>query len=285
MVRYGRNMIWGSVLLAGTVSAAPPAGPADTEARLQRLERLQENQNLVDMATRLDQLQRELQGLRGQLEEQAHVLDGIKRRQRELYLDTDRRLSRLEREGGAPAAGSPGMVTAPVPVPGPEAAAPVPPAVQPVEAQGGQAPAAQTAAPAAGAQAPVVDTAAEMQAYQHAFDLLRELRYQQAIAAFRTFLQNYPDGRYAHIAQYWLGEANYAQRHFEQAIKDYRALIANYPKSPKLAEATLKIGYSYYELGNKDAARQTLDELLKRYPNTTEAGQARHLLQRLKQEG
>jgi tol-pal system protein YbgF len=121
----------------------------------------------------------------------------------------------------------------------------------------------------------------EREAYQKAFDMLRELRYAQATAAFREFLKSYPKGRYAHIAQYWLGEAGYAQRDFRQAITDYNALLVNFPESPKLAEAMLKMGYSYYELKEPDQARKILEQLLQQYPDSTEAGQARNLLKRI----
>ena len=121
----------------------------------------------------------------------------------------------------------------------------------------------------------------EREAYQQAFDMLRELRYAQATAAFRDFLKKYPNSRYAHIAQYWLGEAGYAQRDFKQAIADYNALLANHPNSPKRAEAMLKIGYSHYELKEADKARSVLEQLVQQYPDSTEAGQARNLLKRI----
>ncbi len=246
-----------AVLATGGVAAQ------DLNARVTRLEQTLDNQTLVEMHTRIESLQREVQQLRGQLEEQAHAIQGLQRRQRDLYMDIDRRLSRLEREGG----GGGAMV----PQPG------VPPVTAPTPGAG------QPAAPAEG-EAQVAITMQEREAYQKAFDLLRELRYDQAANAFRSFLNQYPSGRYAHIAQYWLGEASYAQRHFKQAILEYQKLLDNYPKSPKLAEAMLKIGYSHNELGDRAAATRMLNELVKRYPESTEAGQARNLLGQFKRE-
>jgi tol-pal system protein YbgF len=113
--------------------------------------------------------------------------------------------------------------------------------------------------------------------------LLRELRYEQASAAFRDFLKQYPNSRYAHIAQYWLGEAAYARRDFVQAIKDYEALLQNHPHSAKRAEAMLKIGYSYQELKRGEEAKRMMEQLIELYPDSTEAGQASNQLKRLKQ--
>ncbi len=249
-----RLMMLPLVLGLASPLAVSAAGET-TEQRIQRLERLLDSGVLVEMQQRLETLQMENQQLRGELESQAHELNGLKQRQRELYLDADRRLSRVEREGG-------GTAPAEVPLAAPEnapVAAAVAPAAAPDEAQ----------------------LAAERAAYEKAFNLLRELRYEQAITAFRAFLKEYPNGRYAHIAQYWLGEASYTRRDFKQAISDYRALIKGHPSSPKLAEAMLKIGYCHRELGDDTAARAQLEQLVERYPNSTEAGQARSLLKRL----
>lgn len=265
-----------------------PAVP-DTEERLSRLERLLDSQVLVDMVTRLDALQQEIQALRGQIEQQGHTVDGLRRRQRELYLDVDRRLSRMEREGPAGTLGGP--ATAPPPATAMEAE-PVQPQIPAMEPRSPEM-VATSRPPVPSATAPVApvpegpspaELAAERDAYQAAFDLLRELRYDQATAAFQSFLERYPNGRYGHIAQYWLGEANYAQRNFEQAIANYQRLINSYPESPKVAEAMLKIGYSRYELGQKEEAGKVLQELERRYPGTTEAGQGQKLLQTIRRE-
>lgn len=244
-----------------------------TEERVQRLERILDNQGLVDMLVRIENMQSELQILRGEIELHSHELEQIKQRQRDLYIDIDRRLLRMERgrtdSAAAVSSSTPKTSTRP-----PAAATTAAPAVP-----------ATTSKPAAAASTagkPRADFATEQKAYQHAFDLLRELRYDQAVTAFRKFIVVYPGGRYAHIAQYWIGEANYAQRNFKQAITDYQKLIDTYPKSPKLAEALLKIGYSQYELKSFKQAEATLNRLVKDYPGTTEAGQAQNLIQKIR---
>jgi len=273
--------IWRTAALAVAVAAAPAGWAADKakpaagqgeqrtkselESRVQRLERLLDSRTLLQMSERLDALQKEVQGLRGRVEELQHTVEGVRERQRDLYLDVDRRLSRMERQqsagGGKPAAaGGTGE-----------------------EGGGkGEAPAKDEAAAEAGSKAPMEG---ESQAYQKAFGMLRELRYARAVEAFKGFLKDYPDGRYAPMAQYWLGEAHYAQGKYEQAIVHYWRLINNYADSPKLAEAMLKIGYSRNELGKKAEARKILKELVRRFPDSTEAGQAETLLQKLGEKG
>jgi len=247
-----------------------------TEERVKRLERILDNQGLVDMLVRIENMQSELQILRGEIELHTHELNQIKQRQRDLYVDVDRRLVRMERGGANPAPGA-APATPQTSNQNPSQNAGQPPAVTP--------PAATTAPAATAASVPSKpkpDFATEQKAYQAAFDLLRELRYDQAVTSFRKFIADYPNGRYAHIAQYWIGEANYAQRKFKLAIKDYQTLINAYPKSPKLAEALLKIGYSQYELKSYNQAEATLKRLVKDYPGTTEAGQAKNLIQKIR---
>lgn len=251
-------------LLASPVVLA--AGTGSIDQRLTRLEQKLDNQTLVEMTLRIDRLEREIQQLRGLVEEQSHGIQELRQHQRDLYLDLDRRLSRLEQEagGGGPAAGAGSR-------------------------EGDrEAPPSTTGEMAPVSSVPVIspeDVEKERLAYQQAFDELRGLRYEQAITGFESFLAAYPQSNNAHIAQYWMGEAHYAQRNFSRAIRDYETLLANYPRSPKLAEAMLKIGYSQYELGDREAARGILGDLVKKYPDSTEAGQAGVFLQKMRSEG
>jgi tol-pal system protein YbgF len=248
--------------LVGTV-VAQDTSKMSVEQRLSRMEQLLNSQGLVDLLLKVESLQTELQRLQGQNEEQLHALQELKQRQRDLYIDIDRRLLQLERN--APASGAVGSTSG--------------------KATSSAVPAATAAATSGAiATAPTVLEGVQ-EAYQEAFNLLRELRYDKATVAFRDFLKKYPDGRYAHIAQYWLGEASYAQGDFKQAIQDYKKLIDNYPNSPKLAEAMLKIGYSEYELKNTQAAQASLERLIQTYPGTTEAGQAQNLLKKIRLKG
>lgn len=249
-------------------------GNRSVEQRLERLERLLDSQGLADILMRLTALEEEVRQLRGQNEEQMHALEDLKKRQRELYIDLDRRLLQLERGGSTSGEESSGTrsqqqssvnATEKTPVKTAKISEPE----RPLEVTG----AGKAAAP---------DYKDEREAYQEAFNLLRELEYDKAIEAFRGFLQDYPDGRYAHIARYWLGEANYAQRHFKEAISNYEALVASYPDSPKVAEAMLKIGYSHENLQDYKQARDILEKLIDKYPGTTEASQARNLLQKIR---
>ncbi len=256
------------------------------DVRVERLERLMSSQKQLEFLYRLKQLQKENQELRSLLEEQANEIRQLKQQQRQLYQDMDRRLgqgtgvSQVPLSGTEPAAQE--KTSPPVEVVEKSTVKPSnyeqtrQLSSKPVSASGSQKPQVAIRKPMM-----AKERQAEQKAYQEAYDELRARRYNAAREAFSQFIEQYPHGRYAHIAQYWIAESSYAQRDYEQAIADYQCLLDVYPFSPKKAEAELKKAYSYYELGKKDETRKTLEQLLRQYPDTTEAGQARRLLKKL----
>ena len=75
------------------------------EDRIAKLESSAANRNaILDLAGQLDQLRSDLANLRGQVEVLANQIDTAEKRQKDLYLDIDTRLRKLEqpREAGAP---------------------------------------------------------------------------------------------------------------------------------------------------------------------------------------
>jgi tol-pal system protein YbgF len=105
------------VLVSGLVSAcavSPEEDPVqiklnDLDARVQRIERA--NQSVVDMAQKLDATQAEIRSLRGRIDELQNNDEALKRQQRALYSDLDKRLTAAT-AGGA-VGGAPGVPGAP----------------------------------------------------------------------------------------------------------------------------------------------------------------------------
>ncbi len=254
--------------------------------RLDRLERLMSSQKQLEMLYRIKQLQKENQQLRALLEEQGHEIDRLKEQQKDLYSDLNRRLNQMEQDGSLAKPLEPDM-TVQEPTQQPmviDKSSTQNKITQPklmnntpvVKAKAKSKPKVATIKPMS-----KKERQQEQAAYQKAYNELTARRYAKARDSFSAFVQRYPSGRYAHIAQYWIAESSYAQHHYEQAVQDYQLLVDVYPFSPKKAEAELKKAYSYNKLTNKKAARETLNQLLRHYPNTTEAGQAKRLLKQL----
>jgi tol-pal system protein YbgF len=84
--------------LAGCSLTPPEEDPVqvklrDLEARIVRIERVVSNQSLLDLAQRLDGVQGEIRALHGQVEELQNGSEALRKQQRDLYSDLDRRLS------------------------------------------------------------------------------------------------------------------------------------------------------------------------------------------------
>jgi tol-pal system protein YbgF len=230
------------------------------------------NQNLANMVHQVQQLKQEVQRLNGELELQKHAMDAMSRRQRDLYLDIDQRLSRMQ-PGGA--TGAPVSGTALAPTVSGARQAPVTPSAQ------------SATPPLAATRGPVtqLDPKKEAEAYQSAFNLLKQGRYPESIKAFSDFLQQYPGGSYEDNAQYWLAEASYVNRSFDTALQEFSKVLINHPKSPKVPGAMLKMGYIFYEQKAWDKSREVLQRLQSEYPGSTEARLSEKRLQRMQNEG
>lgn len=216
----------------------------DLDARLGRLERVVNNQSLIDLSQRLDALQAEVRSLRGQGEETENAVQALRRQQRDLYADLDRRIAALEGRGAA------------------------------------EARSATASSPAQNATgAPAGDAA--VQAYGLAFDALKQSRYAEAIAGFEAFVRDWPTHDLADNAQYWLGEAHYVNRDYEKAIAAFGAVGARWPDSSKAGDALLKLGYAQLELRRTAAGRRTLEDVVAKFPGTEAARLAAERLRRL----
>jgi len=121
----------------------------------------------------------------------------------------------------------------------------------------------------------VRDTAGDASAdYRAAVDLVKSGSYADAIAALRAFVQHYPRHDYADNAQYWIGEAFYAQKDYPHALAEFRATIETYPRGNKVPDALLKVGYCYAALGQADKARAVLEQVVSLYPKSEPAALA-----------
>jgi len=226
---------------------------------------------MLDLLTRLNQLETENRQLRGDLELLTHDIKGIKHRQRELYGDMDKRIRDMELrlKGKLPAAARNGPKYSTGSVsrkPSGRKTNRRTPSKQPI-----------------GSYTP--PKAGERKAYKRAFALLRKNRFNLAISEFRTFLSQYPSGGYSDTAQYWLAEAYYSSRKYGSAVIEFTKVVQNYPNSPKVAASRVKIGFSYYKLRKYGKARKTLQGVVRDYPGSSSASLARSRLRTMRKEG
>jgi tol-pal system protein YbgF len=217
--------------------------------RLTKLERIIDNEGLMNMLSQLEALQQETQALRNSVETLQYDVEQGNTRQRDLYLDIDQRLQAMEKtsataqdvsvlEGGSLTPGQ-------LPVPG----------------------------------------GTDRANYQAAFELLKQGRYDQAGMALQQFMVTFPDSTLSDNAQYWLAETHYVTQDYQTALPEFQQVLEKYPDSRKLPDALLKIGYCNYELSQWDDARRALAAVVADYPETTAARLATQRLERMATEG
>jgi tol-pal system protein YbgF len=241
------------------------------DERVGALEQQLKSQGLVDLFSQVEQLKADLSRLRGQVEVMTYELEQSQKRQRDLYVDLDTRLRKIE-SAAAPAAGTP------------DANPPNAGGTGTGAAGGGVAQADTGTGTNAGGNTGTMpprnpaDAANEQRAYDAALDRFKRGDYAGAITGFTTFVKSYPRSPLAASAQYWLGNAQYARKDYRASIQSQRQLILNYPDNPKVSDAMLNIASAQADMGDTAAARRTLEDLMAKYPKSDAALKARQRL-------
>ena len=221
-------------------------------ARLLKLEDAAKAQPVLTLAADIEKLREEIRGLRGQIETLGNNIEGVAKRQRDMYVDLDQRIRRFEQPGAAatPGAGAP--------------------AVAPAAAD---APRQASAAPVSGE---------ENETYERAQGQRRIGNYQGAITAFQAFIAKYPKSTLAPRAQYWIGDSYFNLRDFKNAISSQQKLLSAYPDSNSVPDALLNMASAQLEAGDTATARKTMDSLIARFPSSEAAEKARRRVANLR---
>ncbi|MGB5246569.1 MAG: tol-pal system protein YbgF [Woeseia sp.] len=250
--RMRHIVLLATVLLSSGCMLNPPvedpmqAQLADLERRLAAIERILANGSLVDLTLQVDELERQSADLLGRIDALEHEAAEGSSRQRDLYIDLDERIQKLE-SGSAASVGVAGGALGPgeLPMPG----------------------------------------GSDRDNYQAAFEMLKEQRYEQAGMAFRQFLVSFPESQLADNAQYWLAESHYVSGEFQKALGQFKIVVDKFPRSRKVPDALLKMGYCNYELKRWNDARASLQRVQAEFSDTTAARLAEQRLARMTEEG
>lgn len=194
----------------------------------------------LDLSSQIQRLGEENAHLRGQIETLTYELETAKKRQQDFYLDLDTRLRKFE---------------------------------------GGSSPSA-LADSAGGGPVMNADPAKESQVYEAALNQFKAGKYKEAAAGFAAFVQKYPDSTLAPNAQYWLGNAWYAQRNCNKAIEAQSVVTTKYAESPKAPDAWLAIASCQQDLGNAAGAKRSLETVIAKYPTSPAAESAQQRLKK-----
>ena len=194
------------------------------------------------LINQIEQLQQEVQQLRGVVEEQTYMLEQFKKSSRDRYLDLDRRISQLS---AAPSKSS-----------------------------------AKVSTSDKDAVAPVKASKGEKAIYQQAQKNIKAKRFPKAISLLNELLSDYPDGAYVSNAYYWLGEVNLALStpNYQDAEIYFLKLLQRDAKHRKAPAALFKLGKLYDLTGQVALAEKYLGRVLQQYPQSGAASLARKYL-------
>lgn len=212
-------------------------GSGSTDERLAQLERFSNahSQLLTQLQQQLADSQRDIDMLRGQIQENQYQLNQVVERQRNIY-------QQLDSLGGGGASTSTE-------------------ATQPDNAT--------SSTPSATTNSGQGDEKAD---YNAAIDIvLNSKDYDKAIVELNNFIKNYPKSSYQSNAHFWLGQMYYLKGNKDQAASTFAIVVKNYPKSQKASEAFYKIGLIMQEKGQKDNAKAIYQQVIKQYPNSAGA--------------
>lgn len=256
------------------------AGPVGAQAPIEDINdpgRRAEGSNAsmqAELYRQLQQLRQEVMSLRGTVEQQGHQLRQLKQQSLDRYLDVDRRLSAMS--GAAPSSPLGSSSDDPAAMASAEGETTAVDSAVATSPSTGVSPAA-SASPAvasesddaSSSEAAATLTGNPSQDYAQAYALVKARDYDQAIEAFKSYIQRYPDDRYTPNAWYWLGEL-YAvgERNLEASAQAFQKLLTDYPNNGKVPAAMYKLGTVYFLQGEKQKAQQMLTNVLDRYGNT-----------------
>lgn len=273
--------------VTGQAHAQSRAKLSDVDARLARVEKVLD-QSLLELLQQIEGLQGEVRSLRGEIENLNNDIETLKKRNRDLYSDTDRRITDLEALGSSsqlPALSDELEETSIEPSvleDQPVFVAEAPAIPQPRVTTPGNGPAPPVSPIGSNTRAA---SAAEKASYTKAYDALARGNNAEAVEVFDQFLREYPDGPFSDNAWYWQGEAKYAERDFDNALYNFSVVVEFFPSSPKVPDSRLKIGYALYEQQRFGEAKLVLTGVTDDYPGRSAAVLARKRLQQMSREG
>ena len=254
----------------------------DTEAavlaRLESIEQILSNQGLLELLQQVEALEKEISRLRGELEVQNHALEQVKKRQRDLYRDIDRRLQRFETSLTATIGDAAGEVEPPLQtlspltgteVTGTEQEGEMPLTLELVERQPEAGETGENAVPLSATQEPVAALEGAGTAAGAAQGMTPSEAPDEAGAALPASVA--PERIQA---DYQNAFNLLKQSRYERSIIAFRDFLASYPDSEYADNAQFWLGEAFYVNRFFEQALLEYNVLLQNYPDSPKLAQA-----------
>lgn len=227
---------------------------------------------VYELMQRIEQMQSDVQQLTGKVDEQAFLIEELKKRQSKLYSDFDERLQSIENKGASSAQATPSAAPEAATAGQEQSAAPVTPSTE-VAPAAKSTPANEAPVESAPLTPKVSATSTEVSApekqdYSTAYNELRTGHTLQSIEQFKAFLSKYPNSLYANNAQYWLAEAYRVQHNNDAAFQAFVDVVEKYPNGAKVPDALLRLGMMEMEKNNTVKAREYFTRIASQFPKS-----------------
>ncbi|MBO1924309.1 tol-pal system protein YbgF [Thiomicrorhabdus sp. 6S3-12] len=304
-----KNVSVKKVWLAASLSllfVTSSAQAQSIEQRLERLERMASNPVMLEMTRKINDQEREIQGLQDQLDRiqrdmpQSAAVSGnantpqnsdLQKALADLQARLDEMNEKLTVQGARiivledelrTLKSVPVQTQTPVAEAHKQADSAVSAVAQTTTATAQQSQSEETAKPAS--VLPIKTrpaTTEEKKAYQDAFGLMRSSDYDGSIKAFSGFIENSAESDLAANAYYWMGEGYFIKGQFAKAYEAFQAVYLRYPDSVKTSDSMLRSADALEKLERLDEAKQVYQEVVNLFPESRAANNAQKRLEKM----
>ena len=208
-----------------------------------------------ELLLQIEQLRQETQALRGLMEELSYQLGQMSSDQKTRYLDLDERLGELVR-------------------------------IQKRTAANQNSSSASTLVdPADGSQTVIepdlVPEITDQDAYNIAFELIRERQFEGSLLAMGDFIATYPDSKLVLDAKFWRGQVFDVLGQDNDAIEAFKSLTLVAPDYRRILQVKVKLGKLLIKNQDVLNGQKILQEVIQQAPESVEAGLASRELEKM----
>jgi TolA-binding protein len=105
---------------------------------------------------------------------------------------------------------------------------------------------------------------------------------ERALLAFQQIVSGYPQDALADDAQFGVGEAYFQMGRYQDALAAYRLVIDQFPFGDQVPFAFLKVAFAHLALEQRDQAMDNFRTVSEAFPGTEAATVARQQIAHLK---
>ena len=122
---------------------------------------------------------------------------------------------------------------------------------------------------------PVSNIKSKQNKYDEAYALYKKGNYSEARKLFEDFLKTYPKDPLTDNAIYWIGNCYFKEKKYEKAISVFEDLINKFPESNKTPDSHYVQALAFLELNEPLTAKIILETLIQNFPSSKAASMAK----------